>query len=120
MKKFRIPPGFRFCPSDQELIYYLKMKAKGLSFQPWNDVVLEKNLYSQNAAPWMLFNDDDPWQVSSKVDAAAGKIYEEKVLYIVTKLVKIGSNKTIRSVGSWTWDGATGKTNVWNNQGQVM
>ncbi|XP_027124068.1 NAC domain-containing protein JA2L-like [Coffea arabica] len=120
MKKFRMPPGFRFSPSDTELLYYLKMKAKGMSFRPWNDVILEKNLYAENAAPWMLFNNDDPWQVTSKVDAAVGKIYEEKVLYVVTKLVKIGSNKTMRSVGPSTWDSATGKYKVWNSQGQVM
>ncbi|KAL3512766.1 hypothetical protein ACH5RR_025483 [Cinchona calisaya] len=99
------------------------MKAKGLSFPLWNHVVVEKNLYSQdsNDVPWMLFSDDDPWQeISTKIDVVSGKINVEKNLYVVTNLVKIGDKKTVRSVGSWKWDGSTGQKKILDGEGQVI
>ncbi|KAL3529681.1 hypothetical protein ACH5RR_009003 [Cinchona calisaya] len=124
MKKFRIPPGFQFNPSDQQLLNYLKVKANGKSFPPWKNVVVEKNLYSQdNVVPWFLSTeegDEYPWQITTKIDAAHGKIHVEKVLCVVTKLEKLGGKRAVRSVGSWTWDGSSGQKNIWNDQGQVM
>jgi hypothetical protein len=45
-KKTSIPPGFRFTPSDSELIeYYLLPRLQGKPHVP-NDAIIDANVYS--------------------------------------------------------------------------
>ncbi|KAG2716248.1 hypothetical protein I3760_03G115100 [Carya illinoinensis] len=50
-KALRLPPGYRFCPTDDELVVlYLKRKIKGERFYP--EPVAEADIYK--FAPWEL------------------------------------------------------------------
>ncbi|KAK6132398.1 hypothetical protein DH2020_033837 [Rehmannia glutinosa] len=95
-----IPPGYRFRPTDQQLInHYLLRKAIGLPI-PWS--ILEKDLYGENANPWDVFSDvsDSAWDIVKDVN---------RVIYVFTKLSKVNAEKTriARRAGCGTWEGQT-------------
>ncbi|XVF27934.1 hypothetical protein REPUB_Repub14bG0152300 [Reevesia pubescens] len=86
----RIPPGYRFVPTDEELVLlYLSKKARG---EPvYTEAVIDKEIYGDN--------DMEPW-----------KIFGEKSsqkFYIFTKLKKKGKGKRNieRKAGCGTWKG---------------
>ncbi|PIA30415.1 hypothetical protein AQUCO_05600099v1 [Aquilegia coerulea] len=89
MMKKRIPPGFRFCPSDQQLLkFYLRRKLTG---EPLPGVIPEKVFYGENAEkPSLLFD---------------GR--SEEYLYFFTEVSKkfsnSDSNKMERTNRDGTW-----------------
>ncbi|KAF7127478.1 hypothetical protein RHSIM_Rhsim11G0115700 [Rhododendron simsii] len=100
-----VPVGYRFTPTDQELvIHYLRKKSKGAEALPC-DVVFEREIYGTgNKAPWQIFTENDPW--------------EEGSVYVLTKLIKArGSNKRIaRTAGCGSWHGETGPEPIYDQQ----
>ncbi|KAA8535708.1 hypothetical protein F0562_030711 [Nyssa sinensis] len=56
-----IPLGFRFMPTEAELIHYLWTKVVDLPL-PFPGVVIERDLYGDKA-PWEVFNNEvpNPW-----------------------------------------------------------
>ncbi|KAK6148035.1 hypothetical protein DH2020_018947 [Rehmannia glutinosa] len=100
-----IPPGFRFRPTDQQLITsYLLRMAMGLPILPWNRI-LEKDVYGKNADPWVVFSDinDSHWEIHVK---ESKKIINREI-YVFTKLSKVNAEKTRikRRAGCGTWNG---------------
>ncbi|KAI8531985.1 hypothetical protein RHMOL_Rhmol11G0177800 [Rhododendron molle] len=99
-----VPVGYRFRPTDQELVIdYLGRKSKGKSLPC--DAVFEREIYGTgNKAPWQIFTENDPWTESS--------------VYVLTKLIKArGSDKRIaRTAGCGSWHGETSPEPIYDNQ----
>ncbi|KAK8663525.1 hypothetical protein V6N13_083341 [Hibiscus sabdariffa] len=92
----RIPPGFRFVPTDYELIqYYLSNKSKGQPL-PYDKHIHEREIYgNQNKEPWNIFRETT-----------------SKPFYVFTKLRKKGKGRRIdRIAGSGTWKGRSNSNN---------
>ncbi|KAI8532002.1 hypothetical protein RHMOL_Rhmol11G0179300 [Rhododendron molle] len=100
-----VPVGYKFRPTDQELVIdYLRKKSKGAEALPC-DVVLERDIYGTgNKAPWQIFTKNDLW--------------EECSVYVLTKLIKArGSDKRIaRTAGCGSWHGETGPEPIYDVQ----
>lgn len=102
------PPGFRFQPTDEELIsYYLLPKFLGQTLL--YDFMKKQDLYGHNCTPWELFdvNDDDSW-IQDKPT--------EKSVYVFTTLSKLRTcesndvrsrENTSKRAGCGTWVGST-------------
>ncbi|KAF7127419.1 hypothetical protein RHSIM_Rhsim11G0116300 [Rhododendron simsii] len=58
-----VPVGYKFRPTDQELVIdYLRRKSKGAEALPC-DVVFEREIYGTgNKFPWQIFTKNDPWE----------------------------------------------------------
>ncbi|KAK6114786.1 hypothetical protein DH2020_007055 [Rehmannia glutinosa] len=113
MSSDMIPPGYRFRPTDQQLInHYLLRKAIGLPI-PWS--ILEKDLYGERANPWDVFSDvnDSAWEIVKDVN---------RVIYVFTKLSKVNAEKTriARRAGCGTWDGQTTRKNIYNESKELI
>ncbi|KAK8663541.1 hypothetical protein V6N13_083357 [Hibiscus sabdariffa] len=86
----RIPPGFRFVPTDYELIkYYLLNKLKGQPL-PCDKHIHEREIYGEkNKEPWNIFGETS-----------------SKTFYVFIELRKKGEERAIdRIAGSGTWKG---------------
>lgn len=56
MDSIQVPAGFRFHPSDKELLnFYLKPKVYGNKIPC--DIIVEKQIYGPQANPWDVFDD---------------------------------------------------------------
>ncbi|KAK0581685.1 hypothetical protein LWI29_016820 [Acer saccharum] len=97
---FRIPMGYRFEPTDEELVtYFLFNKIFAETDDPFTDIekfsVREGDLYgSQDPCDiWNLYGGDN--------------LEDGKPLYLFTRLKKVSSNgsRISRRVGSGTWAG---------------
>ncbi|KAL3501846.1 hypothetical protein ACH5RR_036295 [Cinchona calisaya] len=77
--------GFRFRPTEQELLYLLLIKAAENDFQI--DQVKDKTLYGEDAA-WQVFRDDDHWLIFD--DCGNGR---KRIVNAFTKLTKLSPNK---------------------------
>ncbi|TXG62810.1 hypothetical protein EZV62_009804 [Acer yangbiense] len=97
---FRIPMGYRFQPTDEELVtYFLFNKIFAETDDPFNDIekfsVREGDLYgSQDPCDmWKLYGGD--------------YLEDGKPLYLFTRLKKVSSNgsRISRRVGLGTWAG---------------
>ncbi|KAL8538708.1 hypothetical protein ACS0TY_000647 [Phlomoides rotata] len=110
-----IPLGFRFDPSDDELIGgFLIPRLSGGSL-PW-DGILECDLYCE--APWNIFDESSPyWQKPKRVDKS--KVCK-KSMYVFTRLKKASARKISRIAGCGTWDGQTGSSKVKDLTGKVI
>ncbi|KAL3635374.1 hypothetical protein CASFOL_019921 [Castilleja foliolosa] len=115
-----IPFGYRFIPTNEELIeYYLLRRAKELPIH-FNRHILNKPLYGENSNPSQVFRDvdDSNWVISE------GNDFKEvdRVIYVFTKLSKINNGKTriSRRAGNGTWKGQTGGKNINNGSGQLI
>ncbi|KAL2506939.1 NAC domain-containing protein 19 [Abeliophyllum distichum] len=111
-------PGFYITPTDEDLItFYLKPKAMRQSL-PW-DGILEKNLYEDNAMPWVILTEND-WEISQKT----ARVYENSVskdeIYVFTKLKKIAGLRFVRVAGSGYWDDNQVITKIKNRQGEIV
>ncbi|GMI92995.1 NAC domain containing protein 2, NAC-REGULATED SEED MORPHOLOGY 1 [Hibiscus trionum] len=84
----RIPPGFRFAPTDYELIEdYLSNKARGQPL-PCDEDIHDCEIYGDKE-PWKLFGETT-----------------SETCYVFTKLRKKGKGRRIdRTAGSGTWKG---------------
>ncbi|KAI9182782.1 hypothetical protein LWI28_028828 [Acer negundo] len=97
---FRIPMGYRFQPTDEELVtYFLFNKIFAETDDPFNDVdkfsVREGDLYgSQDPC--------DIWNLNG-----GDNLEDGQPLYLFTRLKKVSSNgsRISRRVGSGTWAG---------------
>jgi hypothetical protein len=100
--KMKMLPGFRFLPSDDELIiHYLLRKVRGEEI-PW-DGILDFELYGEKA-PWELFGDLD------------GE--KEEKHYIFTRLKKSGK-RVSRTAGCGTWHESS-CNQVYDGEGQCV
>ncbi|KAK2650389.1 hypothetical protein Ddye_017878 [Dipteronia dyeriana] len=97
---FRIPMGYRFEPTDKELVtYFLFNKIFAETGDPFNDIekfsVRESDLYgSQDPRDiWNLYGGDN--------------LEDDQPLYLFTRLKKVSSkgSRISRRVGSGTWSG---------------
>ncbi|KAI5665169.1 hypothetical protein M9H77_24492 [Catharanthus roseus] len=105
--------GFRFHPTDEEMLLLLRHKAQGNTINPkLSAMIVERDFYSENGTPWIIFKQDDPWQ--TMVTESGKLIKDTKYLYVITRLKKISAytNNIIRSAGCGTWDGQTGKNYI--------
>ena len=98
-----IPIGFRFRPSEEELISLLWLKVTNQLDE--TDHVKEKILYGEGAEPWDVLGDDDVrWQFCDDSGKGAST---KRMVYVFTKLRKLSAKKTARTAGLGTWDGET-------------
>ncbi|KAL2552818.1 NAC domain-containing protein [Forsythia ovata] len=118
MSEFIMPPGYRFEPTDEELIrFYLSEKALG---QPLpRSSIVEKELYGDNANQWDVFSDIDPWKMETKFDKNETKSIK-KTIFVLTKLSKISPKRISRKAGCGLWDGQTGAITINNSQGIII
>ncbi|KAF7145083.1 hypothetical protein RHSIM_Rhsim04G0211800 [Rhododendron simsii] len=104
-----VPVGYKFTPTDQELVIdYLRKKSEGAEALPC-DVVFEREIYGTGSkAPWQIFTKNDPWQEGS--------------IYVLTKLIKAtGSDKrTARTAGCGSWHGETGPARILDKKRRVI
>ncbi|KAI5640867.1 hypothetical protein M9H77_00535 [Catharanthus roseus] len=105
--------GFRFHPTDEDMLLLLRHKAQGNTINPkLSPMIVERDFYSENGTPWIIFKQDDPWQ--TMVTESGKLIKDTKYLYVITRLKKISASKNniIRAAGCGTWDGQTGKNYI--------
>ncbi|XP_057811231.1 NAC domain-containing protein JA2-like [Salvia miltiorrhiza] len=111
-----IPIGFRFIPTDEELIGgFLWPRLMGMEL-PWNGIV-EKDIYGDNAEPWKVFSDVvDGWQTKKEGSAIKSSIYA------FTTLKNVPNSKRIsRRAGGGTWGGQTGpKKIIRSDTGEII
>ncbi|XP_015583216.1 NAC domain-containing protein 41 [Ricinus communis] len=110
--KDQIPVGYRFNPTDCELVgYYLFNKLNGCLLPIDNMLVADTNLYGK----------DEPLQLWEKFGGNCS-FYSDGEIYLFTKLKKKGS-RILRSVGAGgTWHGVdAGKpVRIKTNRGQLI
>jgi hypothetical protein len=95
-----LPAGFRFCPSDEELVRdYLLKKAMGEEL-PW-DGIGECDLYGEKP----------PWEICGNQDS-------EKV-YFFAKLKKLSKNQVARTAGSGVWH-ENSSHHIYDEEGDVI
>ncbi|KAL6217747.1 hypothetical protein ACLB2K_010964 [Fragaria x ananassa] len=100
---FNLSSGFKFLPTDQELLgYYLLNKVLGKPFKYDSRVMIELNLYK--AEPWDLWN-----------RFGGPRLNQGEDLYIFTELKKVSNNgsNVARTTGSGTWKGDTSGSEVY-------
>ncbi|VVA41249.1 PREDICTED: NAC [Prunus dulcis] len=88
-----IPMGFKFRPSDEELLgYYLLNKVRGSSFK-YENVIPEFDLYGR-IEPWDIWN-----------QFGGNKLEDGDDLYFFTKLKSSSAKNTrmARTIGSGSW-----------------
>lgn len=86
MGRGSLPPGFRFHPTDEELVgYYLKRKVEGLEIEL--EVIPEINLYKF-----------DPWELPGKISHI--KIACSKILLLRTSRGSLPYTHTTRLPGN--------------------
>ncbi|XP_058216671.1 NAC domain-containing protein 41-like [Rhododendron vialii] len=99
-----VPVGYKFRPTDQELVIdYLESKSEGKALPC--DVVFEREIYGTgNKALWQIFTENDPWTESS--------------IYVLSKLIRAkGSDKRIaRMAGCGSWHGETSPEPIYDQQ----
>ncbi|CAB4267927.1 unnamed protein product [Prunus armeniaca] len=97
-----VPIGFKFRPSDDELLrYYLLNKVSGTPFK-YSNVVPEFNLYGKKE-PWDIWNDFGGQNLEKGED-----------LYFFTKLKLVTGkgSRVARTIGNGTWKGEDKGTTV--------
>ncbi|XP_062175571.1 NAC domain-containing protein JA2-like [Alnus glutinosa] len=95
-----LPAGFRFCPSDEELVRdYLLKKAMGEEL-PW-DGIGECDLYGEKP-PWEICGDQEG----------------EKV-YFFAKLRKLNKSRVARTAGSGVWH-ENSSHHIYDEEGDVI
>ncbi|EYU23163.1 hypothetical protein MIMGU_mgv1a020477mg [Erythranthe guttata] len=102
----RIAPGYRFLPSDEELINcYLLKESMGIQL-PWNPMS-KKDIYGEK----------DPWEVLQDVhwdDFHCEKKFKH-VTYVLTKLLRLnGKTRIARRTKSGTWKGQTSGKEIYD------
>ncbi|KAK1369067.1 hypothetical protein POM88_035159 [Heracleum sosnowskyi] len=118
MDSLQLPPGFRFYPTDNELLnLYLKPKVLGKDLPC--DIIAEKKLYGQNSNPWDVFDDlSTDWMIIDNL----------KTVYVFTPLTKIAAESTSRggggqgkkenymkTAGCGNWHGETSRKPIMEN-----
>lgn len=74
-----VPPGFRFHPTEEELVgYYLKRKIHSLKFDL--DVIVDIDLYKME--PWDIQGNDNIFQIKLTLVMELGHMCIRFVFYI--------------------------------------
>ncbi|KAG8379141.1 hypothetical protein BUALT_Bualt07G0057300 [Buddleja alternifolia] len=111
MTTVMVPEGFRFVPTEEELISsYLLKKAMGLPLPSKH--ILEKDLYGEKASPWDVLSDVSKayWDLHVPVNHDDEKEIKKvkKTIYVFTRLKRVnGRRGNARSAGCGTWKGQT-------------
>lgn len=118
----RVPVGYRFDPTGEELISsYLYPKVMGFQLR-WN-VILDKDIYGKNTAPWIIFRDVDSYYWHTPPTDVTDKEVT-KVIYVFTKLSNVGSGPDAknrqRTTGSGTWKGQGALKEIRDSSGRVI
>ncbi|KAL2530943.1 NAC transcription factor 25-like [Forsythia ovata] len=107
--------GYRFMPTDQQVIeLYLQAKANGLPLP--SDAILDKDLYGKNGTPWVVFSENDPWEVVGECEVSVSK----KEIFVFTKLTNMGKRHIVRVAGCGTWGGKSKPKYIKNCNGEVI
>ncbi|XP_059632109.1 NAC transcription factor 47-like [Cornus florida] len=104
--------GFRFAPKEDEILHYLRSHGKVTGESLPEGIILDIDFYMN--APWDIFRKEfeDQWRHTSS---------NEFVIYVFTKLKKIGNKKrVVRRAGCGTWDGKTKTHEIYNGQKQLI
>ncbi|ONI01333.1 hypothetical protein PRUPE_6G134000 [Prunus persica] len=97
----RVPPGYHFCPSEQELLlYYLRPKVNAEEVPGENHVVFDFNLYSDQ--PRKIW---DHFQTTRQNDL---KMSNDLYLFTELQTKTTNGSRVSRTVGSGTWKGEDG------------
>ncbi|OVA02497.1 NAC domain [Macleaya cordata] len=108
MKQIKLPPGYRFSPTDQQLIQFYLGKKVNEEAPPCN-VIKHINLYGEKE-PWAIFDEDD-----DDFDD------ERDVRYFFTTLKKTGTGKRVlRTAGIGTWTGQDKGKEIYDDQNEVI
>jgi len=99
MASSSIPAGYKFHPSDEDVVrFYLRPKATGQPL-PYPDIIVEFDLYGEKEPSeiWDMFG--------------GPSIDETEDLFFFTKLKRLSRSRVNRSVGSGgTWSNESSKT----------
>ncbi|KAG5564348.1 hypothetical protein RHGRI_000520 [Rhododendron griersonianum] len=108
-----VPPGYRFRPTDEELLDFLKQKSKGNAVPC--DVVIERQIYgADDKAPWQIFTDEDPWEICRTKDEKTNLWKTEGMIYVFSSLIKGRGKKRARTAGCGSWHGETALEQVFD------
>ncbi|XP_058203064.1 NAC domain-containing protein 1-like [Rhododendron vialii] len=109
-----LPKGYRFRPTDQELLLkYLEKKCSNEALPC--DVVIDREIYGDKA-PWQNFTDEDPWEISKTKDMKTDLWKTEGTIYVFTTLIKASQNRIARKAGCGSWHGETAREEVKNGK----
>ncbi|KAG8364552.1 hypothetical protein BUALT_Bualt18G0009000 [Buddleja alternifolia] len=111
-----VPEGFRFVPTEEELIRsYLLKKAMGLPLPSKH--ILEKEVYGEKASPWDVLSDVSeaywdlhvPMNIHDEKEKQIKKV--KKTIYVFTRLKRVnGRIRFARIAGCGTWKGQAVRT----------
>ncbi|KAH7548545.1 hypothetical protein JRO89_XS14G0160200 [Xanthoceras sorbifolium] len=88
------PPGFRFRPTDEELVKdYLLRMVRGLEL-PWNGIQFCE-----------LYGDKSPWEIFHQGIEEEEEEEDHKYFYAFTRLQKASLKRVSRVAGCGTWHG---------------
>ncbi|KAE9452215.1 hypothetical protein C3L33_15917, partial [Rhododendron williamsianum] len=101
-----VPPGYRFRPTNKELLDYLKKKSTNQTLPC--DVFIEREIYgADDKAPWQIFTDEDPWEICRTKDEKTNLWKTEGTIYVFTSLIRGSGKKRPRTAGCGSWHGET-------------
>ncbi|KAI8569132.1 hypothetical protein RHMOL_Rhmol02G0255100 [Rhododendron molle] len=110
-----LPIGYRFRPTDLELVVdYLEKKYSEDKALPC-DVVIDREIYGDKA-PWQNFTDEDPWEISKTKDKKKDVWKTEGTIYVFTTLTNASQNRIARKAGCGSWHGETAREEVKNDK----
>ncbi|KAF7149784.1 hypothetical protein RHSIM_Rhsim02G0204700 [Rhododendron simsii] len=102
----RLPSGYRFRPTNKELLDFLKKKSTDQTLPC--DVFIEREIYgADDKAPWQIFTDEDPWEICRTKDEKTNLWKTEGTIYVFTSLIKGSAKKRPRTAGCGSWHGET-------------
>ncbi|KAI8569127.1 hypothetical protein RHMOL_Rhmol02G0254600 [Rhododendron molle] len=110
-----LPVGYRFRPTDLELVVdYLEKKYSEDEALPC-DIVIHREIYGDKA-PWQNFTDEDPWEISKTKDKKKDVWKTEGTIYVFTTLTNASQNRIARKAGCGSWHGETAREEVKNDK----
>lgn len=103
---YLFPVGYRFVPSDKELILNYLLPRSARQSYPYVNEIVERNLYGAGANPWDVLNDVH-WVHQVTEDENTGTVKVKSTTYVVTNLTTKSekSCRVERTAGSGTWKG---------------
>ncbi|CAA2989974.1 NAC domain-containing 83-like [Olea europaea subsp. europaea] len=78
--------------------------------------ILDRNLYGKNGTPWIVFSDNDPWEIVGESEVGVLK----KEIYVFRKLEKIRRRHIVRVAGCGTWGGKSVPKDIKNCKRKVI
>ncbi|KAJ0099343.1 hypothetical protein Patl1_19847 [Pistacia atlantica] len=110
--EFSRPVGYVFDPTDCELVgFYLSKKIANQLIPGIDYFIPEYNLYGSK----------EPWQIWNFFKPRLGEERDDQDLYFFTKLKKktLKGSRIDRSVGTGTWQGEDGGTEIVSNNQRI-